>query len=490
MMFLRIADSDKPYMGLVLRGWHRVHDMVKKAAAAAAGAAASRQGRSRNDREVLISGNTWELVVRFLKDRMSQSIDDIHRAAALLNPQLWDDAAASAEDPEMLEGFKKYAAAVFAAEEDVNRAVMESLNQLFMYTGREGNFGQELAQRAAKESRPWVDVQHSHERFSYVRWWQCWGDTTPRLRKLAMRALGAAISISAAERGHKAQKFVQRKDRNRLAADTIDKAVFAHSALRARVALDKAAVADMEAAVLAAQCQEEEDECVVARETIESWYVEELFLSKLQQASDLQLLDVQPTSMDVAIGVMPFENYIQAAEITAVRSQYSKGKLMKKYKGMFLRISEDGVMEDRCIIDLKQATAPDARGRDKLEWHVVTNLMTVTAQGGGYKFVGAPLPAQYNKRGRAGQLQRSSSKKRRAVDNVRLLRIDEELHKDIARSPHHLYNGRYLRRDKDASSVDEDGWENESADDGDDDGDSVGVMEQEYEEVDDEEASG
>ena len=302
---------------------------------------------------------------------------------------------------------------------------------------------------------------------------------------MGMQTGGAAISISASERGHKAQKMVVDKECNRLSSDRQNKALFVHSACRTRLAMEKAAAEERDAVAASMLSEEEEAALYKSKRTINHWWVEELFMASSKDQADLDCLRSNPTSLEAALGLKPFLNYIEKWEVRVLKtkSPQTKKMLHGKYHNMFLRIQEQGhAPVDRAIVDFVWEAAKECHGRYKHEYHVLTNLITAKKKGGGagYDFVGAAgYKSGAKRKGAGGKGSRKKVKGgggRKEDDDddgegflegagpqnkLLSLRIDDRLHGYIAESPWHDHNSVVLRQRTDGLPEDEEQEEEE-----------------------------
>jgi creatinine amidohydrolase/Fe(II)-dependent formamide hydrolase-like protein len=155
--------------------------------------------------------------------------------------------------PDVMEGLQAYLALYYCGDDD---KVNEALSQFTqVYIKRQGIFELPNVRKAASEALP---VRAAGEKgFTYVGFWVTFGYAVPAVAGPAITVLSQAVSISASERGHKLQKFIQSKTRNRMAPEATEKAVLVHASLRSK----KRGVewADKLDAELARQVAEEED---------------------------------------------------------------------------------------------------------------------------------------------------------------------------------------------------------------------------------------
>lgn len=326
MLLLRLLDSDKPVMSIALHAWRRLSFKLKDTVATV-------QWGDGSDQQRTVGKDEMEEILACLENR-SSSFGPIHHAAYLVNPALWD--ISSTDDEMVLEGFKQYCSIVFAEDEDGDAKKERALEGVLKFKRREGKFGEGALMKAAKR----VGVSAAMTRPG--DWWHLHGHPAPELRTVAMRALGQVASIGAAERGHKTHKFLQTKVRNRMSSATVDKLIKVHVGLRAQEKLN------------ADTAEPDDARLVAAVAAIDQWWAEELgFMEMEPSLTDWGVGERSGESMrDSSLKLFNAWKEAWEGEAVGQRTDVARQMLLRKYKGMKLRIVDDGVEETREVVDI------------------------------------------------------------------------------------------------------------------------------------------
>lgn len=321
MLLLRLLDSDTPVLGVVEHAWRRLVYKMESLKATVRWGDGSESERTISEEVV---GAMRECV----RGR-AQGFKDIEYAAYLLNPGLWDVGVLT--DDKAMDGFKKYCSDVVFSEDTGSTRVVAAQQQLVEYKQRTGAFaGADWTAAAA--------VGLTGKALRPATWWTLNGYKAPELLMVAVKALSQVASVGAAERGHKAHKFLHSKARNRLASDTASKLVTVHVALRTEDGLAE---------------EEDEDGGVgKALECIAQWWAEE----EEDAGGDLSMMDWGVGERVRVQQRKVFRAWVESWENENGKDKSDTAKAMfrKKYVGMKLRVEgeEEGEEELRLVKEI------------------------------------------------------------------------------------------------------------------------------------------
>ncbi|CAI5950255.1 unnamed protein product [Closterium sp. NIES-64] len=205
--------------------------------------AASKTPDGKRIRELLLQDIFWETVAKVLA--IMQPVYDVLRAVdkrsvimgsiygkMLEATEKVNAAAETAEDvrndPEIIRGLNKVMEALCG---DVQKRILLQV-QLAMYHRGAGQLGGEDARWAAA-------VLVESGRLSLAEWWSMYGGEVPVLQNMAVKVLSQPVTASEVERCWSAMNRVQRRDRNRLNAQTMIDVTWVAFSRRSRAAFDK-----------------------------------------------------------------------------------------------------------------------------------------------------------------------------------------------------------------------------------------------------------
>lgn len=194
------------------------------------------------------------------------------------------------------------------------------------------------------------------------------------------------VSISAAERGHKNQKFIKNKRRNRLGSEKLDKLLVVHSSLRSKA---------KHAAELQKQADKGDEALMKATQQIKTfWEEEEASGANLGETVDWGTASVggerAETRPTIQAWIIPEEaQYLAASAGKSEAKAFFMEKYVNKKIPLMMKVeAEDDGVEHRAIIGIQFNNKAKSKG-----WEVVTNLIIVTPlEGGGFKLDGHRIP--------------------------------------------------------------------------------------------------
>ncbi|XP_056689155.1 uncharacterized protein [Spinacia oleracea] len=134
---------------------------------------------------------------------------DLHSAGCFLNPEYMYGATHIGTDRELLKGVRSV---ILRIERDPD-AQIKALQQIYWYRDKNESFGSNSAQRAVKKMDP-------------AMWWMTYGESTPELKKIAVRVLSQTTSSSNCERNWSMWSLVHTKIRNRLKYQRLHQIVY------------------------------------------------------------------------------------------------------------------------------------------------------------------------------------------------------------------------------------------------------------------------
>ncbi|XP_021851785.2 uncharacterized protein [Spinacia oleracea] len=174
---LRLVDGDfKPTMGYIYEAMERCKFAIK------------------NDCEHY--KRYWSMIDKRWNDNLHT---DLHAAGCFLNPEYMYGPTPIGTDRELLKGVRNV---ILRIERDEDASI-KALQQIYLYRDKRESFGGSSAQRVVKQMDP-------------ALWWMTYGDSTPELKKIAVRVLSQTTSSSNCERNWSMWSLVHTKIRNRL----------------------------------------------------------------------------------------------------------------------------------------------------------------------------------------------------------------------------------------------------------------------------------
>lgn len=407
MYFLRLTDNDKPYMGVAVEGWRSINRRLQSGV----DQAAEGEGEGCMTQEVLT-----ELATLWL-GRSPDGLGPIHFAAYLCNPSLRKPEMQ--HDTEAMAGFRECVHKLLAGEADVASKVARAVSDLDDYLMGQGAFldPQGDLWTAAKEAVPFAPPGKGGV-MTYTKWWRMYGGGAPILQRVAVKVLAQVVGIGAAERGHKTQKFLQNKLRNRMDPQTANKLTCTHNALRTRAKLEEWA-------------EEEEDEGIArAVAAVQEWVEENERLAKEGKGGDPE----EPEGGGGGEQGAAWHAYQEDWEAGAKKdkSQTSVNALREKYVNMkFIRKLPGGVEEPRVIIGIRWVIR---QGRG--EYKALSNLLVRKQVGTGVVYQQARQPrAKKAGRKRGGDYEGESESEDEVEDCTKLEDITPRLIKQIKDCP-------------------------------------------------------
>jgi len=312
MLLLRLLDSSAPVMGVVVHAWRRLRFKMETLKATVKYGNGSEKERTIGPAEV-------EEMIECVQNRTTD-FSPIMYAAYMLNPALWG--VVGPTDTEVLVGFKTYCKEVVFADDEDDKRYQAACSQLLDYKARTRAFAGADWDLAAK-------MGLTGGATTPARWWLLNGGGAPELLLVALKCLSQAAAVGFAERGHKVEKFVRSKVRNRLGSDTTSKIVTVHVALRTEDRL--------------AEEEEEDDDggggVARALAIIDQWWAEEQ-----------EDMDAEPSLVDWGVGErartrkkQQFRAWVGGWEGESVKRKTDDVKRLfrAKYVGMKLRLAED-----------------------------------------------------------------------------------------------------------------------------------------------------
>lgn len=349
--FMRLTDSDRPVMGLVVHAYRQTRDKLQKLIDDEKGWALGERISVVELEEVLAAVN-----------RIGISLRPIHYAAYMLNPRLWDVSSVTGM-PEVMAGFDAFCEKTFAWHADCADRVTEAKKQLLIFKEKKGRFSMPGVQSAAGKTTHEASAEPGV--LGFAEWWKVNGYEVPLLQTVAMRCLSQVVSISSAERDWKSQKWMQTKIRNRLGSGTVDQLMVVHSSLQVKSRVG--CIADWD--------EEGEGEGGDRAEAVRMsalWYNEEKRRTQRDPIYDGEGEEGKETEDFNRVFMAEMEHW--ESEKLRAHEEGSRTRFTVKYVGlcMQVRYKDEPEVEHRTIIDVVWQKVERARHK---EWQLVSTKL-------------------------------------------------------------------------------------------------------------------
>eukprot|EP00261_Vitis_vinifera_P028884 XP_010663255.2 PREDICTED: uncharacterized protein LOC104882295 [Vitis vinifera] len=169
-------------------------------------------------KENLIRLNAKEWVLEIIADRWDRTLKHpLHAAAFFLNPRFQYKRGVGT-DPDLLQAVHE----VFAKLDPTSEGLSQFGNEIILFRDAKRGFGDRAAIASRSEMVP-------------AEWWFMYGNHTPTLRRLAIKALSQTASSSACERNWSTFALIHTKQRNRLAYPMLQQLVFYYYNMKLKI---------------------------------------------------------------------------------------------------------------------------------------------------------------------------------------------------------------------------------------------------------------
>ncbi|KAJ0680263.1 putative transcription factor/ chromatin remodeling BED-type(Zn) family [Helianthus annuus] len=160
--------------------------------------------------------NAYEPILDIISKKSSKRLDTcLHMTAYILNPYYFYNNSEVRDDLEANDAVVECVGVLFPKNYDMQSLILSV--ELPIYKRKQEKFDRPIALKAC---------EINNENFDPANWWETYGNSTPNLKKIAMRILSLTTSSSGCERNWSIFEGVHTKKRNRLESSRLNDLVF------------------------------------------------------------------------------------------------------------------------------------------------------------------------------------------------------------------------------------------------------------------------
>ncbi|KAL8248797.1 hypothetical protein R6Q59_005665, partial [Mikania micrantha] len=194
---LRMVDADwKPSMGFIYGELEKAKNEIKKAL---------------NDNKT-----AFDPIIDIISNKSSNRLDTcLHLTAYILNPYYFYNNPEVRDDLNANDAVVDFVGVLFPKDYEKQKEILSV--ELPIYKRKQGKFDRPIALKGCEVN---------DDTFDPANWWETYGNSTPNLKRIAMRILSLTTSSSGCERNWSTFEGVHTKKRNRLDPTKLNDLVF------------------------------------------------------------------------------------------------------------------------------------------------------------------------------------------------------------------------------------------------------------------------